>query len=243
MSIAVGAVEEHRVSIAETRETDEARQPTYVGGLAVEEAPIDVLVADDHPIVREHVGGAIDADPRLALAGEACDGIEALRMLEELRPDAAVLDLAMPGLDGAGVLRELRALRLPVRVLMLPGHAVDLQIYEARHHQPDAVLSMDLSAERICDEIVALHRTAEPAPGRFNPERAQRIADHSFDLSEREWRVLRLSHEGHTRSQIGDELNFTTSTVRDIRHDICTKLGAPSIQIAIILALKIGMLE
>lgn len=207
------------------------------------EAPINVLVADDHPIVREHVGGAVVADARLRLAGEACDGVEALRMLEELCPEAAVLDLAMPRLDGAGVLRELRRLHLPVRVLMLPGHAADLQIYEARHHEPDSLLSMDVSAERICDEIVALQRSAEAAPVKVTPERAQRIADHSFDLSEREWKVLRLSHEGHTRRQIGTELNFTTSTVRDIRHDICTKLGAPTIQIAIILALKIGMLE
>lgn len=209
----------------------------------MEEPPINVLVADDHPIVREHIAGAIGADARLGLVGESCDGIEALRMLKELRPDVAVLDLAMPRLDGAGVLKELRRLHLPVRVLMLPGHAVDLQIYEARHHEPDSLLSMDVSAERICDEIVAVRRSADLGSGRVIPQRAQRIADNSFDLSEREWKVLRLSHGGRTRQQIGSELNFTTSTVRDIRHDICTKLGAPSIQIAIILALKIGMLE
>jgi DNA-binding NarL/FixJ family response regulator len=209
----------------------------------VEEAPINVLVADDHPIVREHVGRAINGDVRLALAGEAGDGIEALRMLEELRPDAVVLDLAMPRLDGAGVLRERRERRLSVRVLMLPGHAVDLQIYEARHHEPDSLLSMDVSAERICDEIVAMHGTTEAAPGRFIPKPAHRIADRTFDLSEREWKVLRLSHEGRTRKQIGKELSFTTSTVRDVRHDICTKLGTSSIHMAIVVALQIGLLE
>jgi DNA-binding NarL/FixJ family response regulator len=199
------------------------------------EAPINVLIADDHPIVREHVGAAI--------SGEAGDGLEALRMLDELRPDAAVLDLAMPRLDGAAVLRELRRRRLPIRVLMLTGHAVDLQIYEARHHEPDSLLAMDVSAEKICEEIVTMHQVTDGLRRRFGSGRAQRIADRTFDLSEREWKVLTLSHEGHTRRQIGKELNFTTSTVRDIRHDICTKLGAPSIQAAIILALKIGMLE
>jgi DNA-binding NarL/FixJ family response regulator len=209
----------------------------------VEEAPINVVVADDHPIVREHVGGAIDADPRLALAGEAADGIEVLQMFEKLRPDAAVLDLAMPRLDGVGVLREMREREWPIRVVLLPGHAVDLKIYEARHHEPDSLLSMDVSAERICDEIVAMHRSTASGLERFTAERIKYIADRTFSLSEREWRVLRMSHEGCSRKQIGSELNFTTSTVRDIRHDKCTKLGAPSFNMAIILALQIGLLE
>lgn len=210
---------------------------------AVEEASITVVVADDHPIVREYLAGAISADGRLELVGEAGDGVEALRMVEDLRPEATVLDMAMPRLDGAGVLRELRERQLPVRVVLLPGHADDLQMYEALHHQPDLILSMNTSAERICDEIVVMHRTTEPAPGRFNPERAQGIADRRFELSGRERDVLRLSAKGRTRAQIGEELHFTTSTVRTVRHDICTKLGAPTIQTAVVVALQIGLLD
>lgn len=204
---------------------------------------ISVLVADDHPLIREHVGEAISTDERLQLVGMAADGAEALRKVEEESPDALVLDLAMPVLDGAGVLRKLRERRLPVRVLLRAGHGSIGQMRDALHYRPDSLLLMDASVEGICEELVAIENGAALSPGRVNLERAQVLARNRVKLSVREWEVLKLSSEGLTRAQIGERLRFGQSTVRDIRRDVCTKLGTPSIQVAIVVALRIGLLE
>jgi len=206
------------------------------------EASISVLVADDHPIVREHVAGAISADERLTLVGEAHDGEEALRSVERHLPNVMVLDVAMPKLDGAGVLKQLRERQLPIRVLLLPGHANVVQMRSALRYEPDSLLLMNESVGRICEEIVAIARGVDFSPGRINLERAQILAHNGVHLTSRESDVLKLSAEGLTRADIAKELDFAPSTVRDIRRDICAKTGAASIQVAIVIAMRMGLL-
>ncbi len=202
-----------------------------------------VLVADGYPIVREHLAEAISADERLELAGEAGDGTEALLRVEEQCPDSVVLDVAMPVLDGAAVLKRLRERQLPIRVLLLSGHADAVQMRSALRFRPDSLLLMDTNAGGICEELVALKTDGVLSPGRLNVERAQMLASNGVELSGREWEVLKLSAEGLTRAQIGKRLRFGPSTIRDIRRDICTKLGAPSVQVAIVMALRTGLLD
>lgn len=206
------------------------------------EASISVLVADDHPIVREHVARAISADERLALVGEARDGEEALRGIEQHQPNVVVLDVAMPKLDGAGVLKRLRERRLPTRVLLLPGHANVVQMRNALRYEPDSLLLMDEGVGRICEEVVAIVRGKDFSPGRINLERAQILAHSGLHLTSRESDVLKLSAEGLTRAEIAKELDFAPSTVRDIRRDICAKTGAASTQVAIVIAMRMGLL-
>ncbi len=204
---------------------------------------ISVVIADDHPVVREHVGQAICADERLKLLGEACDGREVLRKVQVHRPMTAVLDVAMPVLDGAAVLRWLREQRVPIRVLLLPGHASVVQMSNALRYDPDSLLPMDASVEGICEELVAIERGVALSPGRVNVERAQMLARNRAEMNGREWDVLKLSAEGLTRAEISARLHFAPSTVRDVRRDICTKLGASSMQVAIVVAMRIGLLE
>lgn len=204
---------------------------------------ISVLVADDHPLVREHVAGAVHADERLELVGEAADGAEVLQKVEEQQPEAVVLDVAMPVLDGAGVLRRLRERRVPIRVLLVAAHATVMQMRNALRYHPDSLLLGDASADQICEELVAIDTGGALSPGRMNLERAQLLARNRVELSGRELEVLKLSSEGLTRAAIGKQLRFGPSTVRDIRRDICTKLDAPSIQVAIVTAMRTGLLE
>ena len=204
---------------------------------------ISVLVADDHPLVREHLAEVISTDERLDLAGEAADGTEALLKVEDQCPDSIVLDVAMPVLDGAAVLKRLRERRLPIRVLLLSGHADVVQMRNALRYPPDSLLLMDTNAAAICEELVAIETDKALSPGRLNLERAQFLARNRVELSGREWEVLKLSAEGLTRAEIGERLRFGSSTVRDIRRDICTKLDAPSMQVAIVVAMRTGLLE
>ena len=99
------------------------------------------------------------------------------------------------------------------------------------------------SADVICRELVAINSDGELSPGRLNLERAQLLARNRVELSGRECEILKLSAEGLTRAEIGERLRFGPSTVRDVRRDICTKLGAPSMQVAIVVAMRNGLLE
>jgi two-component system, NarL family, nitrate/nitrite response regulator NarL len=208
---------------------------------------ISVVIADDHPVVREHIGEAIRADERLDPVGEASDGGEVLRKVAAHCPNTVVLDVAMPVLDGASVLKQLRERRVPIRVLLLPGHASAAQMRNALSYGPDSLLPMDTSAEGICEEIVTIEGGVAFSHGRVHLERAKMLAGSWAEMSGREWEVLKLSAEGLTRAEIGKRLHFTLSTVRDIRRDIrrdiCTKLGAPSMQVAIVKAMRTGLLE
>lgn len=204
---------------------------------------ISVLVADNHPLVREHLAEAINADGRLELVGEASDGAEALMKVEEQRPDSVVLEIAMPVLDGAAVLERVRERRLSIRALLLSGHADAVQMRNALRYRPDSLLLMDTSAAGICEELVAIETDGVLSPGRLNLERAQMLAGSRVELNGREREVLKLSAEGLTRAEIGERLRFGSSTVRDIRRGICTKLDAPSMQVAIVMAIRTGLLD
>jgi DNA-binding NarL/FixJ family response regulator len=206
-------------------------------------AMISVLVADHHPLVREHLAEAISADRRLKLAGQTGDGKEALLIVERERPDAVVLDAQVPSLEAAAVLKRVREQELPVRVVLLSGQPDQVQVRKALGYHPDALLLRDTNAGRVCDELVAIEIDGVLSPGRLNLEHARLLARHRVELDGREWEVLKLSAQGLTRAQIGERLRFGQSTVRDIRRDICTKLSAPSIQVAIVIALRSGLLE
>ena len=84
---------------------------------------IRILIADDHPVVRKGLRMAVEEDAGLAIVAEAADGETALALIEELRPQVAVLDVDMPKLDGFGVAREIRARELPVELIFLTMHA------------------------------------------------------------------------------------------------------------------------
>lgn len=164
-------------------------------------------------------------------------------MAEQRRPDSVVIDAAIPVLDGAAVLKRLREQDLPIRVVLLQGHSDIGQLRSALHYHPDSLLPMDTTARCVCDELVAIEVDGVLSLGRLNLERAQMLAHNRVKLSGREQQVLELSAEGLTRVQIGERLRYGQSTVRDIRRDICTKLSAPSIQVAIVVALRAGLLE
>jgi DNA-binding NarL/FixJ family response regulator len=145
-----------------------------------------VLVVDDHPIIREFLARVIESDARLSVAGEASEGFEALRLASELRPDAMVLDVEMPGLDGAGVMRGLRDAGLSVRVLILTGHARPKALEEVRRLRPDSlVFKNDVHAGNLCNEIVAM-ASGLSSSGNFTREGDYALVDTRFHLDDKE---------------------------------------------------------
>ena len=92
---------------------------------------ITVLIADDHPIVRQGLRRLIESDPRLTIVGEAGDGQSALDLIERLRPDVAVLDLDMPGTSGFDAVREMRRRRSATEVIIVTMHGEEDMFAEA----------------------------------------------------------------------------------------------------------------
>jgi DNA-binding NarL/FixJ family response regulator len=204
--------------------------------------PISVLVADDHPIVREHLSRVIDADGRLAVAAEAGDGLEALRLAEELRPEAVVLDVDMPGLDGAGVMRGLHTARLESRVLIFTGHADPKPLREVMGLQPDSLMYKEEGSSAISDEIVAMVRE-EPSVGRLRRESAQAGVQSGPTLTERERVVLAFAAQGRTVDDLAARLNVSHRTAKERRHDLCKRFGATSILGVVATAMRLGLLD
>lgn len=203
---------------------------------------ISVLVVDDHPMLRERAAEAIDADPRLDLAGVACDGHEALDKIHRLCPDAVVLDIFMPRMNGAEVLREVHAEEIEVKVLVLTAHpAADL--HDVLEQRPDALLFKDATREQVCDEIVATANGEKHSTGRLLLREATALALTRVKLTQREQLTLELAAEGLTARKAATHLNVSKRVIEGYLRDAREKLEVPTTTAAVAKAYEVGLLS
>jgi DNA-binding NarL/FixJ family response regulator len=128
--------------------------------------PIRILVAEDHPLVREAVVRVLDHDPALAVIGEATTGQEAIDLADELRPDVLILDLAMPDLDGHMVLDRLRATRPEIRIVVLTASEDANTVLDAIAAGAAGYLSKRAVGSELRDAVIAAHNGGSPiTPG------------------------------------------------------------------------------
>lgn len=188
---------------------------------------IRIVIADDHPIVRRGFVNIIADSPDIDVVGEAGDGALAVELIHQLKPDIAVLDVAMPHLNGIEALRYLSD--DPVRVIMLTMYEDEAFFREAL----DAGVWGYLLKECAVDELVKCihavakgHRFVSPALTDLLVGQGPKHRDKSFsDLTPGEMRVLRLIAENFTSREIADELNLSLRTVQNHRANICRRLG------------------
>ena len=115
--------------------------------------PINIVIADDHPIFRDGLRRLLEAEPGLKVIGEACDGAEAVRMARQLKPDILLLDLAMPRHPGLEALRELGTGQQSVRVILLTAAAEKQQIVEALQLGARGVVLKDSATQLLLKSI------------------------------------------------------------------------------------------
>jgi DNA-binding NarL/FixJ family response regulator len=192
-----------------------------------------ILLADDHALVRRGLRLILDAEPDLEVVAEASDGIEALAL--GLREDVhlAILDVAMPGMTGLQVARELSRRRPELRTLMLSMHDSEQYLFEAlRSGASGYVLKAD--ADQALIEACRATMRGEPflspagvtAIVREHLDRAQRGEPAREDpLTDRERQVLKLIAEGHSSREIARLLTISEHTVERHRERILDKLG------------------
>jgi DNA-binding NarL/FixJ family response regulator len=191
-----------------------------------------ILLADDHAVVRRGLRLVLDAEPDLQVVAEAADGLEALALALREDIQLAVLDVAMPGLTGLHVARELRARRPELRSLLLSMHDSEQYLFEAlRAGASGYVLKAD--ADHTLIEACRATMRGEPflypngvsALMREHLERARRgEAGRSDPLTDRESQVVKLIAEGHSGREIAELLKISEHTVERHREHILDKL-------------------
>jgi DNA-binding NarL/FixJ family response regulator len=190
---------------------------------------IRILIADDHPVVRKGLRQVIEEESGLTLVGEAADGQAGLSLINELRPDIAVLDLDMPRLDGFALADEIRKRKLPVKIIFLTIHCeADLlhramSLGAAGYIVKESALIDIINAIR---SVTAGRPFVSPSMTAALLERRtrQEATPGLNELTPSERRILGLIAAGKQTSIIASELHIHPRTVETHRTSICHKL-------------------
>ena len=168
--------------------------------------PIRLLIADDHPVVRDGLSGMFARDPGFDVLGEAGDGAEAIRLAAELRPDVILMDLRMPGMDGLAAIKELARRRIDARVLVLTTYDTDGYVLPAIEAGATGYLLKD--APR--DELLRAVRAAADGQAVLSPSVATRLMNRRVPRSPQtsrsaggSWRSSALVAAGTTNRERG----------------------------------------
>ncbi|HKZ01185.1 MAG TPA: response regulator transcription factor [Pyrinomonadaceae bacterium] len=196
---------------------------------------IKVLIADDHAIVRAGLRALINSEPAMELVGEATGGYEAIELVEKTHPDALVLDLSMPDLDGIAVTKKLKPQFPNLRILILTLHEDEAMLKAAlKSGASGYILKRAAEAELISAIHVILRGDLYVDPSMIRtllsteaiPVSAQSGSTEA--LTPRETEVLKLIVQGYTNRQIGGELNISVRTAESHRANLSDKLGLHS---------------
>jgi DNA-binding NarL/FixJ family response regulator len=204
---------------------------------------IRLLIADDHPVVRDGLSGMFAADPDFEVLGEAADGAEAVRLAQVLNPDVILMDLRMPGMDGLAAITELSRRKISARVLVLTTYDTDSYVLPAIEAGATGYLLKD--APR--DELLRAVRAAAEGHGMLAPSVATRLmsrvrAPGQDLLSQREFEVLELVAAGTTNREAAARLFISEATVKTHLLHIYAKLGVSDRAAAVAEAYNRGLL-
>lgn len=193
---------------------------------------IRVVLADDHPVLRQGLRSLLEREPDLSVIGEAGDGREALDQVRNLRPDVLVVDLMMPGLGGLEVVRQVRSQNRAPQVVVLSMYSNESYVQEALQAGARGyVLKKATSAD-----LVSAIRTVAVGSRYLSPplseeaiqsyrERSRPTSDAYALLTAREREVLHLAAEGRSSGEIARRLTVSPRTVEMHRSNLMRKLG------------------
>jgi DNA-binding NarL/FixJ family response regulator len=196
--------------------------------------PITVLIADDHPIFRKGLCEVLREDPSIKLVADVADGAGALQKIRELKPQAAVLDVDMPQMNGLEVAKKISEFELPVAVVMLTMHKEEMLFNEAMNA---GILGFVLKENAASDLLGCIHAVVageafiSPSLSSFLLNRktgAQQLLENKPELetlTPAERRILKFIAEDLTSKEIADRLGISPHTVENHRAKICERLN------------------
>jgi len=202
---------------------------------------IAVMVVDDHTVVRNGIRFSLLAFDDMELVGEAENGEEALRLCHEVQPDVILMDMLMPGMDGAATTRAILERYPYIRVIALTSFREGNLVEEALQAGAISYMLKDAAVDELADAIrlaCSGQSTLAPAAAQALAQEAVRSSDLGFDLTERQLEVLALIVEGLSNAQIAERLTISLPTARFHVSTILSKLGATNRAEAAALAVK-----
>jgi DNA-binding NarL/FixJ family response regulator len=206
-------------------------------------APLTVLIADDHPVVRAGLRGMLAAEPGISVVAEAASGQEAIAMARRHKPDVVLMDLRMPDGDGVEATAGILAAEPATRVVVLTTYETDGDIVRAVEAGATGYLLKDVPP----GDLVSAIRAAALGETVLGPSVAGRLVSHlrrpaAEPLSAREAEVLARVARGLTNAEIGRALHISEATVKTHLMRAFGKLGVSGRTAAVTTAIELGML-
>lgn len=202
---------------------------------------IRVILADDHPVVRDGLANMIRQQPDMEVVGEAGDGDEAIALFESHRPDVMVLDLRMPKRDGVSVVQKVLADHPKARLLIMTTYDGDEDIFRSLSQGAKGYLLKDAPRQEILSAIRAVSEDRPYTSSSVAAKAVQRMAKPS--LTQRELDVLQQLAQGRSNKDIARRLAITEGTAKTHVKSILTKLDAISRTEAVAVAHKRGLVH
>ena len=211
--------------------------------------PVTLLLADDHPIIRQGLRHLLEGEPEFRIVGEAGDGVEALQLVERFKPDILVVDMMMPGLNGLEVLRRLKKISPGTRTIVLTMQSADAYVVEALKNGAAGYVLKETGPGELVNAVREVNLGNQFLSAKLS-ERflsgGQRIAGTPSDayesLTAREREILQMTVEGRTSAEIGEKLKISPRTVEVHRSNLADKLGIKNQADLIRFAIKRGIL-
>ncbi len=215
---------------------------------------IRILIADDHTLVREGTRERLEREEDFEVVGEAADGEEAVKLAQELKPNVAIIDVAMPNLNGIEATKQIKANQPGISILVLSAYDNDQYIYAVLEAGANGYLLKNVRGGQLVDairdvsagEVVLDPHVARKVVNWFSsmsrgkPVVGERLPEH---FSERELEVLKLAAKGMSNKEIASELSLSVRTVQAHLANIFDKLGVNSRTEAVLHALKAGWIS
>jgi two-component system, NarL family, response regulator len=203
---------------------------------------IRVLIADDHPVVREGLAAILRSERDIQVVGEATDGVDACALYDQYLPDVVMLDLRMPRKDGLEVVTELMSSRRPrPRIIVMTTYETEEDVRRALQAGAKSYLVKGALPEQILEIVRRVAAGDALVPSRIASMLTESLG--RTELSARELQVLRQLAEGNSNKGIGQELKITEHTVKAHVKSILVKLGAAGRTEAVAIARKRGLIR
>ncbi|WP_093556095.1 response regulator [Pseudoduganella namucuonensis] len=203
--------------------------------------PIRVLIADDHPLLRDGLSAMLAHCADMALVGEAGNGVEAVALHAEHRPDVTLMDLQMPVMGGLEAIAAIRASDPAARIVVLTTYKGDTQVLRALKAGAAGYLLKSTLRTELPDTIRKVHLGQDHIPPEIAAEMSAYFAADA--LTARETDVLRLVAEGNTNKRVAKELGIAEETVKAHMSGVLAKLGANDRTHAVTIALRRGIID
>jgi DNA-binding NarL/FixJ family response regulator len=201
---------------------------------------IQILTVDDHPLLREGIAAVIHGEQDMVIVGEASNGFEAVEIFRSKRPDVALMDLQMPGLNGIEAIAMIRHEHPQARIIVLTTYEGDVLARRALKAGATGYILKDMIRTELLEAIRVVHAGRRYIP----PKIAAELAEHytEDDLTEREVEILREVARGTSNKIIAAHLSISEATVKAHMQKIMVKLGASDRTHAVNIATTRGFL-